>query len=186
MSKSRNNSARSQSHPQPGDCASNPPHQPECHAMSDNVTPPQFSDISHSTDGGSPGGPVNGAALTGRQRSALPEIAASPTIRDAAHNIGVSERTIYRWLEDEDFRAEFTRLRDEVVELSYQELRGLALRIVSVFAEGMEAPDLATRLRAAKYAASHTVQVQEARQIRADIQILEQAFEEWKVRSPLR
>lgn len=128
----------------------------------------------------------NSAPLSGSQLSALPVIAASPTIREAARTIRVSERTIYRWLEDEAFREALVSIREEIAELAYQELRGLSLRIVSVFAEGMEAPDLATRLRAARYAATYSLQVQEVRQFRADVQALEQALEEWKARTPVR
>ena len=186
MSKSPDKSAPSPSNPEPGEPASNPSGQPECHAMSDIGAHFQNSDPAPCGEVGCPRETGGWDALTHRQRSALPVIVASPTIRDAAKSLQINERTIYRWLEDEDFREELARLREDLDELAYQELRGLTLRIVSVFAEGMAAPDLATRIRSARYAASYTAQVHEARQLRTDIQALEQAFDEWKAKSPLR
>ena len=129
--------------------------------------------------------PGENPSLSSRQRSALPAIVASPTMRQAARSSGISESTLYRWLEDETFREELARQREEVANFAYQELRGLTLRIVSVFAESMEDPDPAIRLRAARYAANFTAQIHETQQLRADIQALEYALDEWKTRIPL-
>ena len=95
--------------------------------------------------------------LTFRQQSALPIIAASPSIAQAAGASGIGESTLRRWLEDDKFRDELTRLRQESASLARQELQGLMLRSVSVLADAMDHPDMAIRLRAARYSMSFAV-----------------------------
>ena len=103
-------------------------------------------------------------------------MAAAPSLAEAARVSGFSERTQRRWLEDDNFRDELTRLRQESANLARQELQGLMLRSVSVLAEAMDDPDAAVRLRAARYALSFAIQVCEAGKLRADIQALEDAL----------
>ena len=119
------------------------------------------------------------AGLTFRQQSALPIIAASPTIAQAARSSGIGESTLRRWLDDSNFRDELVLLRRESACLARQELQGLMLRSVSVLAEAMEDPDMAIRLRAARCALSFAVQICEAERLRSDIQALEEALPLW-------
>ena len=114
--------------------------------------------------------------LTFRQQSALPIVAASPSIAQAAGAAGIGESTLRRWLEDDKFRDELTRLRQESASLARQELQGLMLRSVSVLANAMDYPDMAIRLRAARYSMSFAVQICETEKLRTDIQVLKDAL----------
>ena len=89
---------------------------------------------------------------------------------------GFNERTLRRWLDDDDFRAELTRLREESAGLARCELQGLMLRGVSVLSEAMDDPDKALRLRAARYALSFAVRIGETEKLRKDLQDLEDAL----------
>ncbi len=149
---------RSQPAPQPRKSAPDPASEPECPQMS--------ADVRRSEN----------LQLTHRQQAVLPVMAATPSLAEAARVAGFSERTLRRWLEDDHFRDELTRLRQESASLARQELQGLMLRSVSVLAEAMDAPDMAVRLRAARYALSFAIQVYEAQKLRADIQALEDAL----------
>ena len=122
------------------------------------------------------GGKIEISALTFRQQAALPIIAASPTLSDAARDSGIGESTLRRWLEAPAFRDELDRFRHETADLARQELQGLMLRSLSVLAEAMEAPDLAIRLRAARYAMTFAFQASEFQKLRAEIQKLEAAI----------
>ena len=124
--------------------------------------------------------------LTFRQQSALPLIAVSPSVAQAARASGIGESTLRRWLEDDNFRDELTRLRQESASLARQELQGLMLRSVSVLAEAMDHPDMAIRLRAARYSLSFAVQICEAEKLRSDIQALEEALPLWAAHHSLR
>ena len=57
------------------------------------------------------------AELTFRQQSALPVIAVSRTVAEAAGKSGVPERTLRRWLTDTTFRKELDRMRRESYDL---------------------------------------------------------------------
>ena len=94
---------------------------------------------------------IENPGLSFRQQEALPIIAAAPTLAEAARSAGIGHTTLYRWLEDDRFRYELTRLREDTADLARQELQGLMLRSVSVLAEALEDPDKDFRLRAARY-----------------------------------
>ena len=129
---------------------------------------------------------IENSNLTFRQRSALPTIAASPTMAQAARSSGIGESTLRRWLEDDSFRDELTRLRQESSILARQELQGLMLRSVSVLAEAMNNPDVTVQLRAARYALSFAVQIGEAEKLRSDIQALEEVLPLWAAHHALK
>ena len=114
--------------------------------------------------------------LSPRQQTVLPVIASTPSLAQAARISGFSERTLRRWLDDDDFRGELTRLRQESAELARLELQGLMLRSVSVLSEALDDPDKAIRLRAARYAMSFAVRASETEKLKKEIQDLEDAI----------
>ena len=114
--------------------------------------------------------------LSDRQWAVLPVVASAPSLAQAARISGFSERTLRRWLDDDNFRGELSRLRQESAELARLELQGLMLRSVSILSQAMDDPDKAVRLRAARYAMSFAVRVSETEKLRKDIQGLEGAI----------
>ena len=125
------------------------------------------------------------SGLSFRQESALPVIAAAPTIAQAVRNSGVSESTLRRWLDDEDFREELTTLRQESAQLARQELQGLMLTGLSVISETMSDPNSSIRLRAAHYAVSFALQINEAENLRREVRELEDAVALQAARKPV-
>ncbi len=113
------------------------------------------------------------SALTFRQRAALPIIACSPTIAWAARASGVGESTLRRWLADPAFGEQVACLRRESAQLARQELHDLMPLCASVFADAMQDPDPALRLRAARYALSFIIRISEVEKLDADVQDLE-------------
>ena len=89
-------------------------------------------------------------ALTPRQVAALPYLVATPTIAEGARLADVGRRTLYRWMQDDEFRSRLEQLRAEAAELARTELRGLMLKSVVVLAESLEDDDPNIRLRAAQ------------------------------------
>ena len=92
--------------------------------------------------------------LTRRQILALPILATTPSRSQAARETGISESTLYRWLQDENFRDELGRLTAEAAERTRQELEDLTLQSVRVLRELMEDSDPMVRLRAARAVAA--------------------------------
>ena len=72
------------------------------------------------------------SGLSSRQLQALPIIAAAPTLAQAARSSGIGQGVPYRWLQDNRFRHELTRLRQEAAGLARYELRGLILRCLDM------------------------------------------------------
>ena len=91
------------------------------------------------------------SSLTERQRAALPYIAAFPNMGQAARAAGIGRSTLYRWMEDESFREEVTRLREAAAQLACVQLQGQMLTAVLVLDETMHHEDAAIRLRAARF-----------------------------------
>ena len=125
------------------------------------------------------GGENKKSTLNFRQQSALPSIAAAPSFAQAVRASGIPDSTLRRWLEDDHFRDELTRLREESAALARQELQGLMLRSVSVLAEALEDTDKAVRLRAARYAMSFANKVSDSQEILKKIDSLEQSLPVW-------
>ena len=131
------------------------------------------------------GGENEKSRLSFRQQSALPAIAAAPSIAQAARDSGVSETTLRRWLHEKDFREELINLRQESAELARQELQGLMLTGLSIMAAAMQSPDEPTRIRAARYVLSFGVQIGEAEKLRGEVRKLEDSFALLSARKPV-
>ena len=100
-------------------------------------------------------GQIDLTGLSFRQQAALPAIAAAPSLVQAAHDAGIEDGTLRRWLREPQFAECLAALRQQSVVLAREELSVLARRGMAVFADAMEDPDPAIRLRAARYALSH-------------------------------
>ena len=175
MTKRRPNNNLHQPDPQPPEPSSQPPEpssgpdvDPEREEMKEN------------------GREIKKSSLTFRQQAAMSIIAATPTIAQAARQAGIGESTLYRWLEDDHFRVELARIREESADLARQELQGLMLRGVSVIAEAMDDPDKAVRLRAARYAVSFAARIGEVEKLRKEIQEIEAAMPIWTAHHNLK
>ena len=75
---------------------------------------------------------------------------ATPSIAEGARLADVGRTTLFRWMQDDEFRSRLEQLRAEAAELARPELRGLMLKSVVVLAESLEDDDPNIRLRAAQ------------------------------------
>ena len=128
-------------------------------------------------------GKTDTAPLTDRQLRALPYLVAAPNISEGARLSQVGLRTLYRWIEDDDFRRELERHRSEASELAYVELQGLMLKAVHVLSFAMEDPSPQVRLRAAQTALSVGLKATEMRDIQKRLDLLDDALPLWSRRN---
>ena len=99
---------------------------------------------------------------------ALPTIAASPNLTQAAKEAGINEATLRHWRLDEHFRAELNRLTAEIAETTRQGLMDITIQGFSMIKELMEDPDPMVRLRAVRAAVIYGIQVCKAEDLRRD------------------
>ena len=98
------------------------------------------------------------SSLTPRQQAVLPVLAISPSIAQAARDTGVSERTLYRWLDDTEFQEQLSRFHQAAYELARKQLQALMPHALSIIArEATENPAPSIRIRAARYTMDYAV-----------------------------
>ena len=123
-------------------------------------------------------------ALTHRQITALPYLVASPSVTGGAQLAGISRRTVHRWMEDNRFRAEFERLRNEAFSLAQAELKGLSLKGTGVLAQMLEDPSSNIRLRAAQFAIAAGAKVNEQTNLQERLERISEAQDLQRSRKP--
>ena len=89
-------------------------------------------------------------SLTQRQVLALPYLLRPGPITEQARNAGISRNTLYRWLEDENFRKCLERLREETLRFSQSEFQAITLMAVEAITDALESDDIRIRLQAAR------------------------------------
>ena len=93
---------------------------------------------------------LENSALSPRQLGALPAIVGSQSQAQAARSAGIDRSTLYRWLQDQDFRQELSRLREESAALARTELQASMLHAVNVILDSTNSDNEIVRLRAAR------------------------------------
>ena len=114
-------------------------------------------------------------SLTPRQTAALPYIAAEPNLVRGAQAAQVGRRTLMRWMHDPAFRAELERIRENIADLAYTELEGLTLKSVMRLDQLLDDPDPNVRHRALKTALSLSLNVRDQRDLRQQLEAVENA-----------
>ena len=137
------------------------PSHPQCEEMQENETLFDSSGISQ------------------RQRRALPIIAASLSNAQAARDVGVNESTLYRWLENPEFRDELDNLRREASSLAMTEIQSAMLQAVSVVLDATRSENEATRLSAARFLLQLGLRIGEIEKLRHEIRSMEDALPLW-------
>ena len=115
--------------------------------------------------------------LTRRQIEALPFLIKPGTITQRAKNAGIGRATLYRWLQESDFREAFEELRKETLRFAETEAQAIAGDAISVIYELMHTGDQGVRLRAALAALNLAKDARFAEEIANRLEHLERASE---------
>ena len=121
--------------------------------------------------------------LTERQFNALPFLAAGRTATEGAELADIGRTTLYRWMEDDDFRRELERCRSEAAELAHTELKGLMLKATLVLGEAMDDSNPLIRLKAAQIALNTHLKANELNEIEKRLNLLDDALPLWSKRN---
>ena len=104
---------------------------------------------------------------------------AAPTMAEGARLANIGRSTLYRWMNDHEFRSTLERLREEAADLAHTELRNLMLKGAHVLAEAMEDPSSHVRVRAARAALSLGLKTIDLKELQQRIERLDDAFALW-------
>ena len=125
-------------------------------------------------------------SLTHRQLAALPHIAASNTLSQAARSASIGRATLYRWLQDDQFRRALDRLQSEAADFARSELQALMLKGILVLSHAMEDPNPDIRLRAARATLYLALKVKDIKDIERRLELIDEAFALRAARGVLR
>jgi len=119
----------------------------------------------------------NGSGLTNRQQRAIAALLASKKVAEAASSAGIGERTLYRWLaEDQAFRAALSQAEGELLDIATRRLlslQGKSIDALEHLIDGAESEGV--RLRAAQVAIETSLKLRELRDIEQRLTALERA-----------
>jgi transposase len=117
--------------------------------------------------------------LTGKQNRAIAALLAHRTIEEAAKGIGISSRTIYRWLESNGFRQALLQAEGRVVDEAARRLIGGKDVALDTLAELMESAESeSVRRQAASNWLEQLIRIRELRNIEKRLSALEEVFHE--------
>ena len=127
----------------------------------------------------------NSRSLSEKQLVALPFLLTTHSWTDAAKAAEVSRSTLYRWMEEDTFRQELKRLRNEALELTHSEMKGLMFKATLVLGMAMDDLNPTVRLRAAFIALNMGIKLTEIEDLQQRLDHIEDALKLWrKKRSP--
>jgi len=114
---------------------------------------------------------------TPRQRRAIAALLATGDKNDAAEQAGVSRRTLYRWMHQDEFRAELVQAETAALdELSRQLVRLAALAVETLERAMANAETDGQRIRAADIVLSRLLQLRELVSIETRLAALERTM----------
>ena len=116
--------------------------------------------------------PQESTALSERQQLAIPYLTASSTFTEAAEKLGVSRRTIHRWLTEPAFRKAYERQREETAALATAEIRALMLKAAVALSQNLESDDPNVRARASRDVMAYGFKLSDAEKNRKVIERL--------------
>jgi hypothetical protein len=87
-------------------------------------------------------------ALNYNQKQALRALMRSPSVAAAARVCGLSERTLWRYLADEEFKAELSERQSKETTALSAALAGLSSTAIETLAELMDDPEAPASVRA--------------------------------------
>lgn len=113
--------------------------------------------------------------LTHKQEAAIVALLAHGTVRQAAQECGVSERTLWRWLKVETFQRELRAARVKVTEVGIAALQSTFVEGVAALKRNLQCGEPRTEVAAARVVVSASLKAHELQEVQARLDELEEA-----------
>jgi hypothetical protein len=120
----------------------------------------------------------NGIDLTSRQQRTIAALLAARNVREASKQAKVSERTVYTWLAEPDFRASLYAAEGHLIDAATRRLlhhQDVALTVILTIMADRDNP-ASVRLRAAQLVLEQLLKLRELRDIESRLRALEASF----------
>lgn len=111
---------------------------------------------------------------SGRVDAFLVSIASEKTVRESAKEVGVAERTVYRWLQKAENRMRVNSLRSEYCEQAVGKLAQCAIEAALTMRELLDSSSDSIRLNAARSILDFGMQLRQFSEFEQRIQQLEE------------
>ena len=121
--------------------------------------------------------------LTRRQLAALPYLVVAPTMAEGARMASIGRATLYRWINEPDFRDRFEALRADAAGLARAELNGLMLKGILALTLALEDPSPAIRLRAVQTTLAMGLKAHDLHDMARRLDRVDEALHLWRSRN---
>jgi transposase len=115
----------------------------------------------------------HGEKLSRKAEAAIVALLAHPTIPEAAKAAGVSETTLWRWLQREDFQKRYRDAQDKVFDGALGSLQGAMTEAVDCLRRNLDCGTPSAEVQAAKAILDFTLKARELLDITARVKELE-------------
>jgi hypothetical protein len=125
----------------------------------------------------------HGEKLTRKQEAAIAALLACPTVDQAAEKVGVNSRTLWRWMQNQEFQAAYREARQDALREVVVQLRNACTDAVKTLTEimaGEYESTPASRVTAAKTVLEYAFKAAVEEDLAERITVLEQAVSESK------
>jgi len=103
----------------------------------------------------------HGEKLSRKAEAAIVALLAHPTIPEAAKAAGVSETTLWRWLQKDDFRKKYRGAQDKVFDGALGSLQGATTEAVNCLRRNLACGNASAEVQAAKTILVYTLKARE-------------------------
>ena len=110
--------------------------------------------------------------LTQRQLAALPHLLKPGSLSVQARQAGVGRTTLYRWLQDENFRECLEWLRKETLQYTRAHLQAMSYKAAAVLDDALDDDSVRVRLAAARFVLDQGYNAQRDHELRRRVEIL--------------
>lgn len=115
-----------------------------------------------------------------RKGRAIEALGAGLSITEASEKANVSRKTVYRWLDDDEFKNSVLERQSETLERVSKRLSSLALQGLETLSELMNSEDESIRLRASSSVLSRFTEILEMLRLEKRIEVLERQVSDKK------
>lgn len=119
----------------------------------------------------------HGEKLSRNAELAILALLANPTIPKAAKAAGISETTLWRWLQEDDFRAKYKEAQNKVFDGALSSLQGAATDAVDCLRRNLNCKTPAVQVQAARAILDFSLKAEQMFDLQTRISCLEVALD---------